>query len=214
MAVEPGSSPPLFGERLVTGDGTSFPIDDYRTVLQEEVATDTHAKRSSVNGRPVTVGALARLNLGMELAPRAAAAFASCRDRIVGADIRANNLAQAVELMHAVERSLEIIATLLDACHKRERPQSIPPREASGSAVVEAPRGVLIHSYRFDGRGRCTSADIITPTAINHAAMECDLLALARSLEGANEEEMKLQLEMLVRAYDPCISCAVHVVRL
>jgi len=214
MAIESGCSPPLFGERLITSNGLGFPIDDYRSILHEEVATDTHAKRSTVNGTPVTVGALARLNLGMGLAPRAEAAFAQCRDRIVSADIRSNNLAQAVELIHAVERSLEIIDTLLNASYERERPQRISPRKGSGSAVVEAPRGVLIHSYSFDGRGRCTAADIITPTAINHTAMERDLMDLARSLEGADEEEMKLQLEMLVRAYDPCISCAVHLVKL
>ncbi|KAF0215247.1 MAG: nickel-dependent hydrogenase large [Geobacteraceae bacterium] len=127
MAVEPGSAPPLFGERLITGDGEGFSVDDYRSAFREEVSPDTHAKKSLVNGKSVTVGALARLNLGMELAPRAAAAFERCRDRIVGADIRANNLAQSVELIHAVERSLEIIDILLDRGFEREKPEKICP---------------------------------------------------------------------------------------
>lgn len=214
MAVEPGFAPPLFGERLTTGTGECFPVVEYRTAFREEVSPDTHAKRSRVNGKPVIVGALARLNIGMGLAPQAAAAFAKCRNRIVGADIRANNLAQAVELIHAVERSLEIIDILLDRGFERERPVKITPRKGSGSAACEAPRGLLIHSYSFDGRGLCTAADIITPTAINHLPMERDLLDLARSLEGADEGEMKRELEILVRAYDPCISCAVHIMRL
>jgi coenzyme F420-reducing hydrogenase alpha subunit len=54
---------------------------------------------------------------------------------------------------------------------------------------------------------------VITPTALNQGAMARDLLCLARALEGAEEAEMALALERLTRAYDPCISCAVHVIR-
>jgi coenzyme F420-reducing hydrogenase alpha subunit len=119
-----------------------------------------------------------------------------------------------VELILAVELSLEIIATLLNFDKRSDKPVTIARQKGSGSASTEAPRGVLIHSYSFDNRGFCTAADIITPTAINQAAMERDLLALAREMEGADDAELKLKLEMLVRAYDPCISCAVHLVRL
>ena len=129
-------------------------------------------------------------------------------------NIRANNLAQSVELIHTVERSLEIVETLIERDFNRESPPLITPRKGIGTAAVEAPRGVLIHRYAFDARGLCTAADIVTPTAINQAAIERDLLAVARSMKGADEQEMSSALERLVRAYDPCISCAVHLVRL
>nr|WP_298439828.1 AMP-binding protein [Geobacter sp.] len=65
--------------------------------------------------------------------------------------------------------------------------------------------------YTFDGQGICSGADIVTPTAINQAPLEQDLFALARELDGCSDEELRHELEVLVRAYDPCISCAVHV---
>ncbi len=214
LRVRGDGGAPLIGDTLATGDGETVPVASYRDVLRERLSEDGNAKQTLVNGRPPTVGALARLNLGMPLSPRAGEAFTESRALVTGADIRANNLAQAVELLLAVERSLEIVATLLDAGFAREEPVRFAPRKGEGSAAVEAPRGVLVHSYAFDGRGICTAADVITPTAINQAALEADLLALARRMEGADVPELTGALERLVRAYDPCISCAVHLVRM
>lgn len=195
------------------GTERPVPVEAYRSMLGERVVAYSNAKSTLVEGEPVTVGALARLNLDFPLLPEATEAFRLCREQIVGRDIRANNLGQAVELVHALERSLAIVKTLLDADIARERPAPLMPRRGEGSAAIEAPRGVLIHSYRFDGRGICTAADIVTPTAINQAAMERDLLVMAQGMEGAEQQEMTSALEQLVRAYDPCISCAVHLVR-
>lgn len=214
MAIQSNSAPPLFGERLMIGTEGSVPVEGYRETLGEKVVAYSNAKTSAVDGDPLIVGALARLNLGVDLSPKAAQAFRECRPQIVGRDIRANNLAQAVELVHALERSLEIVEILLNRGFNRERPTAPSPRKGEGSAVIEAPRGVLIHSYSFDGRGLCSAADIITPTAINQAAMERDLLLVARAMEGSDEPDMTSALEQLIRAYDPCISCAVHLIRL
>lgn len=205
---------PFIGDSLSMGNGETIPVDSYFNVLSEQVTGAGHAKTTLVNGLPPTVGALARLNLGMHLPPLASEAFQASRTLFTDADIRANNLAQAVELILAVERSLEIVDILLQADFTREEPLRIVPQKGTGSAAIEAPRGVLIHSYGFDGRGICTEADIVTPTVINQAAMELDLLALATLMEGADDEELTSALERLVRAYDPCISCAVHVLRI
>ncbi|HEY6873994.1 MAG TPA: Ni/Fe hydrogenase subunit alpha [Geobacteraceae bacterium] len=213
MAVRSGSSPHLFGKALMLGPTRSVPVEKYRQTLGERVVEYSNAKTSCAVEGPFTVGALARLNLGLLLSPKAAEAFQECRNLIMKRDIRANNLAQAVEVIHAMERSLEIVETLLGADFARERPARVTPRSGEGSAAIEAPRGSLIHSYRFDGRGLCTAADIVTPTAINQSTMERDLLLLAQQLEGASDREMTSALEQLVRAYDPCISCAVHLVR-
>ncbi|HYS42501.1 MAG TPA: Ni/Fe hydrogenase subunit alpha, partial [Geobacteraceae bacterium] len=210
MAVQSNSAPPLFGERLMIDSEGSVPVECYRETLGEKVVAYSNSKTSVVEGEPLIVGALARLNLGVGLSPKGARAFRECRAQLVGRDIRANNLAQTMELAHALERSMEIADILLDRGFDRERPTATSPHEGEGSAVIEAPRGVLIHSYSFDGRGLCRAADIITPTAINQAAMERDLLLVARSMEGSDESDMTLALEQLIRAYDPCISCAVH----
>jgi sulfhydrogenase subunit alpha len=214
MAVQGDTAAPLFGDRLDLSNGRSVMASNYREALPERVVGHSNAKQSLFEGEESVVGALARLNVGIKLSSRAAQAFFNAREKLIAADIWSNNLAQAVELILAVECSLEIIATLLSLDAKPDRPVAVTPRKGSGSAATEAPRGVLIHSYSFDNRGFCTAADIITPTAINQAAMERDLLALARKMEGADDAELKLKLEMLVRAYDPCISCAVHLIRL
>ncbi|MGD0586606.1 MAG: Ni/Fe hydrogenase subunit alpha [Oryzomonas sp.] len=214
LSVRPEGTASFFGDSLTMGNGETIPVDSYMNLLCEKMTGTGNAKTILVKDQPATVGALARLNLGMPLTPMAAAAFEESRMLLTGADIRANNLAQAVELILAMERSLEIVDILLKADFTREEPARIVPKKRRGSAAVEAPRGLLIHSYNFDGRGICRGADIVTPTVINQAAMERDLLTLATYMEGADDEELTDALERLARTYDPCISCAVHVLRI
>ncbi len=214
LAVQ-GKEAALFGDRLAVAGGSSFPVDEWQGAFREQMARHSHAKQSLVHNEIVTVGSLARLNLGMRLASRAGQAFFDARRSLVTSDIRGNTLAQAVEMIQAVERSLEILETLMviAAGGKSEKPVKIIPRSGTGSAACEAPRGVLLHSFTFNEDGYCTAADVITPTAINQHAMERDLLAMAEALSGSTETELKHQLSMLVRTYDPCISCAVHLIR-
>jgi len=80
--------------------------------------------------------------------------------------------------------------------------------------AVEAPRGTLYHSYTFDKEGRVTRADVITPTAQNLANIEKDFRASAERLTHEPEGSLQAKLKMVARAYDPCISCSVHLVRL
>ncbi|GFE61838.1 Ni/Fe hydrogenase subunit alpha [Geobacter sp. AOG2] len=214
LSVHPEGASPFFGDSLTMGNAETIPVELYTNLLREKMPETGNAKAVLVNEEPATVGALARLNLGMNLTPMAAAAFEECRMLVTDADIRANNLAQAVELILAVERSLEIVDILIEADFSREETTGIVPKKGQGIAAVEAPRGVLIHNYSFDDRGICRGADIVTPTVINQAAMERDLIALATHMEGADDEELTGAFERLVRAYDPCISCAVHLLRI
>lgn len=212
LAVANCLSSPLSGDRLVRGHGSSFPVAGYREEIRERVVPHSRAKVSTTGGETVTVGALSRLHLDGGLSPLAADALSRWRPLVIDADIRANHLAQAIELVHTLERSLFLIETLRERKPKRSIPPRIEPRPGEGSAALEAPRGLLIHSYAFDGRGICTAADVVTPTALNQAAMERDLTIIAKNLEG-EEVEMAHALERHIRAYDPCISCAVHLVR-
>ena len=87
------------------------------------------------------------------------------------------------------------------------------PRAGTGTAVVEAPRGLLVHSYTYDASQRLTHADVITPTAMNAASMERHFgLGVAQSAD-KNDAALTRRLEMIARAYDPCISCSVHLTR-
>ena len=123
-----------------------------------------------------------------------------------------NNVAQAIELIYSIENSIEIIDELLATGIKQETPVDVAVGPGTGTGAVEAPRGTLYHSYRFDQMGRLTEADVITPTAQNLANLEKDLRITAENLICERDQDLGSKLEMVVRAYDPCISCSVHLV--
>jgi len=81
-----------------------------------------------------------------------------------------------------------------------------------GASAVEVPRGILFHEYSYGDDGMCLSANCIIPTNQNHANIQADFDRLLPELlaADADETEMELAFEMLVRAYDPCISCSTH----
>jgi sulfhydrogenase subunit alpha len=203
----------LSGEYLAAF-GEELPVASYRDYLTETVLAHSHAKYATIKGEEPTVGALSRLNLGAGVGPETDRVLATVAGELIGQDIRGNNLAQAVELCQAAERSLAVIDELLEIGKDGTGNVEVLPRAGRGTAACEAPRGVLIHSYGFDDAGICNFADVITPTTLNQGALSRDLLALARAMEGAPPEEMKGALERLIRCYDPCISCSVHLLQL
>ena len=80
--------------------------------------------------------------------------------------------------------------------------------------LAEVPRGLLIHNYVIGEDGKMVTANCIIPTNQNIANLEADMRKLVPEILTKPVEAMRLDLEMLVRAYDPCISCSVHVLRL
>jgi len=86
------------------------------------------------------------------------------------------------------------------------------PRQGQGLGAVEVPRGILYHCYQFSETGNITKCDCVIPTSQNHANIQHDLEELASqyALQGTKDRDIELLAQMLVRAYDPCISCSVH----
>jgi len=124
-----------------------------------------------------------------------------------------NLTARLVEVVQIVERSIHLIdRILLDGLRQETIPA--PSGGGSGSGVIEAPRGLLFHRYAYDENGLVTEANCIIPTAQNLANIEADLMELVPSLQSVPREELARQAEMLVRAYDPCISCSTHLVKI
>ncbi|MCP4246021.1 MAG: Ni/Fe hydrogenase subunit alpha [bacterium] len=195
------------------------PLDKqhYREWVQERVVLHSAAKHcSSPFAAEYMVGALARFNNNHEqlhpAARRAAGALgltAPCTNPFH------NNTAQLVETVHCVEVGLEVIDQLLTRGLKLE-PLVEPQHFGTGVGVTEVPRGILFHEYTIDDRGIISDANLIIPTGQNLANIEADMRAWVPQLleEGLGKEEMTLKLEMLVRAYDPCISCATHFLEL
>ena len=156
------------------------------------------------------VGALARFNNNYhQLLPQAKAAAEKMGLPHPSHNPFHINLAQVVECVHCHERCIQIIDELLEAGVKFE-PVEVEVKPGRGVGMCEAPRGLLIHDYTYDGEGKVTDCNCIIPTAQNYGSMEADMRALVPRILDRSQEEMTLMLEMLVRAYDPCISCSAH----
>ena len=84
------------------------------------------------------------------------------------------------------------------------------PKAGKGSGAVEAPRGILFHKYEFDKNGNCVAADMCIPTNQNHANIQKDFEKFVPEFMDQGEDVVRQGLEMLVRSYDPCVSCSTH----
>jgi coenzyme F420-reducing hydrogenase alpha subunit len=209
--VSPGEYPLYWGE-LGSTHGERQPASAYKAMTREYCLPQSTAKWSKHLTDSFMVGALARFNLNAAslgpLAQRAAAKLGlkqGCTNPFM------NTVAQLVECFQSVEESLELIGQLLSRGVRGERPTEMRPRPGRGTGAVEVPRGILYHSYEYDEQGNMFAADCVIPTSQNHANIQKDLEALAPTLSGRPEAEIELVLSMLVRAYDPCISCSTHV---
>jgi coenzyme F420-reducing hydrogenase alpha subunit len=188
-------------------------VPDYRKRCIEEVVEHSSAKHCrSPHAPSFAVGALARFNNNYDqLHPAAKDVAGALGLQPVCMNPFHNNTAQVVETVHCLEHSIELIDELLTR-GLRVEPLAQPTQYTQCCGAAEVPRGVLYHEYSVDSNGRIDGANLIIPTTQNLKNIEEDMRAYVPQLleSGMSKEEMTLQLEMLVRAYDPCISCSVH----
>ncbi len=148
------------------------------------------------------------------LHPRAQAAAAKLGLKPKVTNPYLNSAAQVVEIVHCTEDAILLIDQLLSQGIQPEKPAPVHLKpENWGVGVCEVPRGLLIHSYNIGEDGKLTGADCIIPTNENIANLEADMRSLVPQIMDKPAEAIRLDLEMLVRAYDPCISCSVHVLK-
>jgi sulfhydrogenase subunit alpha len=206
------------GDEVVVVRGSerlTVPVEELREMAPERAVTHSHAKHTLLDGRPFMVGALARLTVNHDRLPaRAAAVVEALGIRLPSKEPLDNNKAQAVELALDVDMALDLVDELLDVGVKPEPPSDVEPRAGTGTVITEAPRGMLLHSYTYNEDGRIATADVITPTAFNAASVQDHFRAAVKRDGVADEGRLKHTLEMIARAYDPCISCSVHLVRM
>jgi len=207
----PHSGYDYYGDVILSSDGKEYPLDDYKSVIKERVVGHSFAKRSLYNGKPFTVGAIARvLLLNKRLKGNAADAFKKLYNERWYRNPLYNNHAQAVEMVFSLDGVVETIDRLL----KAPRTEIAKPTRNSGTGTggVEAPRGTLIHHYEIED-GLTAAADYITPTAMFLDDIEAFIKTSGDSLLAKKQTEgIELQFEMIARAFDPCISCSAHLV--
>jgi coenzyme F420-reducing hydrogenase alpha subunit len=198
------------GEIGSTDTDETVPVQEFERVVNEYISPQSTAKWTKWHRDSYAVGALARYNLNHEflnpLASQVAQKFGlepGCCNPFF------NNVAQIVEIAHVVEESIKLIDDLLAKGITNEFPK-VTPKAGNGAGCVEAPRGILFHRYIFDAQGRCEGSNICIPTNQNHANIQKDFEAFVPDRLDEDPDLLKLHLEMLVRSYDPCISCSTH----
>lgn len=208
--VKPPTYPFYHGKIGSTDTVEQVPVQEFERVANEYVSPQSTAKWTKWHRDAYAVGSLARYNLNADhLQPMAKATAKQFGLKKGCCNPYWNSVAQVVETVQVIERSIQIIDERLAAGITPERP-SVTPRAGTGVGCVEAPRGILFHKYTFDEQGRCTAANICIPTNQNHGNIQKDFESLLPVILDREQVDIRLLMEMLVRSYDPCVSCSTH----
>ncbi|MBM3284577.1 MAG: Ni/Fe hydrogenase subunit alpha, partial [Candidatus Aminicenantes bacterium] len=147
---EPGNGKyGLWGDEIILSTGEKIFRDDYRSLTNEFVVPHSFAKRSRYKGNTYSVGALARVNvLGERLEGEAGSMFKKFFNDRWRKNPLFHNAAQALEILYAFERIPELVEEVLK---HPEDPLPVPyaAKNGTGTGLVEAPRGLLIHHYEI-----------------------------------------------------------------
>ncbi len=198
------------GDTKALDAGWRRPASEYRSFLDETVVGHSNAKHSTVGGRPLLVGSVARANINAHMLNETGrAALAKSGVTLVTRNPFHMNVLQAVELADASARCAGYVEKLLEMGGS-SAPEPVAVRAGVGGSATEAPRGTLYHSYEIGADGVVLHGDVITPTAQNLANIEADMRAFAPTVADRDEPEFAVLIEELVRSYDPCLSCSVH----
>ncbi|UCF49595.1 MAG: Ni/Fe hydrogenase subunit alpha [Thermoplasmatales archaeon] len=200
----------LYDGIIGSTDTGEYSIKDYLSITNEFVVPHSTAKHAKHNRDSYMVGALARFNLNFDkLSPIAKDIAKMFSLKPINYNPFMNNVAQIVEIAHSIEDSIGLIDQLLKKGIKEERPD-VKIKAGRGIGAVEVPRGLLFHDYTIDDKGLCTKANCIIPTNQNHRNIQKDMEEFVPKIIKKPQKEIELSMEMLVRAYDPCISCSTH----
>lgn len=178
------------------------------------------AKSARLDGKPFMVGALARINISHgQLHHLAKGILKGWKWKFPQYNPFFNIWAQAVEIVHFIEEAKilldDLAANVKDEASLGKKLNLISGanplnRDTFGADAVEAPRGTLYHAYAVNKDGIIKDCQIITPTVSFLKNLEQDIAAYIPSLSKLPPSKRSRKIRALIRAYDPCISCATH----
>lgn len=210
---------PLLQGDIGSTDGLRMDKHDYKKITNEFVVPHSSAKHTKASRNSYMVGALARVNLNFnKLHPKAKKVAKAIGLKPITTNPFLNTAAQLIECIHSLEDSIKILKDFKNSgidytqaitVGLNENGQ-IPVKAGKGVGAVEVPRGILFHEYEVDAKGKIINANCIIPTGQNLNNIECDMRKLVPEVLDKKQDEITLLMEMLVRAYDPCISCSAH----
>jgi len=214
---------PLLSGDIGSTDNIRLSKHDYRKITNEFIVPHSTAKRTKLSRESYAVGALARFNLNYDKLlseARRVAEMIGLKPKCINPFL--NTAAQLVECVHCLEHAIGILEEFKKSKINYDEEivvglnenRKIPVIEGNGVGAVEVPRGILFHNYQTDEKGCIRYANCVIPTNQNTGNIEYDLKKLIPEILDRNEEEITLLSEMLVRAYDPCISCSTHLLNI
>ncbi len=194
---------------IKTSQGATIAEKDFRHHLEHVVIPYSQASAYKHKHEPYMVGALARMNLAKSsLNIRTQESLKDVLTVFPSTDIFHNNLAQAIEILHAIDDSIDILKSTKFVA---EPVQTGAPSESIGVGVIEAPRGTLYHKITIGADGKVKEGEIVVPTGQNQVNIEEDIWRLIEDLlPKMDKHTIAHEIEKLIRAYDPCLSCASH----
>lgn len=213
VALRHDNEYPMNEGRLVSSQGLDIDIEEYQQHFKEFQAPHSTALHATLHDQPYLVGPLARLNLNIDRLPDTVHEIITATGISFPSDNMFHSIvARAIEIYYGLLESIR----LLEAYEIPAQPYvEIKPRAGIASGCTEAPRGILWHQYQVDENGDIEKAIIIPPTSQNQARIEQDLRTSLTAL-GLNQDDDTLRQhgEMLIRNYDPCISCSTHFLKI
>jgi coenzyme F420-reducing hydrogenase alpha subunit len=187
---------------------TIIPEEHYWEHLHRVIIPYSQAAGYQFEGKDFMVGALARMNLNREkLHKETKRDLAKYLRMFPSENIYHNNLAQAIEIMHCIDHSIEILES---SDFKKEPDKKVKIKEGKGVGVIEAPRGTLYYAIDLDKDGKILYGNLVIPTAQNQIKMENDIRTLVSRNLDKDKNFIQYEIEKLIRAFDPCMTCATH----
>ncbi len=200
---------PMNEGRIVSSRGLDIDISEFDQYLKESQVPYSTALQCHLQGKSYLVGPMARLNLNYDLLPKAVHdILAHCKINFPSQNMFHSVIARSVEIYYAM---LEAIRIMENYVHTTTPCTPMTPRAGVGFGCTEAPRGLLWHRYEFNEEGLVTSSRIVPPTSQNQARIEEDLRhALTHYGLDHSDDDLRFHSEIVIRNYDPCISCSTH----
>ena len=204
----------FIGGEICSSEGYCVARGSFWDHLDRVVVPYSQATGFEFEGKEYLVGSLARMNLNKD------ALHKDTRRDLPGSislfpsnNIYMNNLAQAIEIVNCIDHSIERLESH-DFLPEQYKTPAV--KAGSGIGVIEAPRGTLYYALKTNELGMLDYINLVIPTAQNHQNIEKDIAKLVQENYDAGKDQgaISMEVEKLVRAYDPCMSCATHFLKL
>lgn len=202
----------IYEGNVSSNKGLNITAEQFETNFHEFQRPKEIVKRVQRDGKTsYMVGAIARVNNNHEkLSLEARKYLDSLEFNMPDFNPFHNVLYQMVEVIHCVQESIKLLKELSHANLENAITKEYKIQEGSAAAAVEAPRGTLYYWVDIDAKGYIKNVNIITPTAQFLTHLEDDIAAFIPGILDKDEKAMERRMRAFIRAYDPCISCAVH----